>query len=285
MPWTKLNLKIIQVSLALWLSLLWSNLSLAAFAMAYVRPNEHHWENFLQQFDEHPLEDIRQEFEEQKNYRRQTAGTKRCPSSANLIVIIPRNVWGFTTNPFPQFFFYLVRYSDDEPSIEFSLTKNTNEQTENTNDQIETIYQATFKTALEQYQIGYISLPQEASLVPLEVNQAYNWKFRIFSEDDPGGSAVTGKITRVQLSPETTTQLEQKTPLEQARIYSSLGVWYDALAILARLRLEEPENQNIRREWEELLESVELDTLDTKIATAPLMSEESTPTEISNKCL
>ena len=283
MPWTKLNLKIIQVSLALWLSLLWSHLSLAAFATAYVLPNEHHWENF-QQFDEHRLENLRQQFEEQRNYRRQTAGTKRCPSSANLIVIIPRNVWGLTTSPFPQFFFYLIRYSSDEPSIEFSITDNT-DNTDNTNGQPETIYQATFKTALEQYQIGYISLPQEASLVPLEVNKVYNWKFRIFSEDDPGGSAVTGKITRVQLSPETTTQLEQKTPLEQARIYSSLGVWYDALAILARLRLEEPENQNIRREWEELLESVELDTLDTKIATAPLMSEESTPTEISNKCL
>ncbi|MFM6357928.1 MAG: DUF928 domain-containing protein, partial [Planktothrix sp.] len=105
-------------------------------------------------------------------------------------------------------------------------------------------------------------LPQSAPM--LEVGKQYRWQFfyqcnpRLRAEDD----GVEGAIARINPNETLIRQLEKATTsLEQIQVYAQNGLWYETVTLLATLRQEKPQNQQLLQEWKELLRSVELESL------------------------
>ncbi len=115
-----------------------------------------------------------------------------------------------------------------------------------------------------------LSLP---STVSLETGQNYRWGFLLTcnlenGSDLPENAFVLGDLKRTDLTSEQKTKLAQaKEPLKQAEVYAEARIWQETLTILAQLRQNRPDDSNISKAWEELLDSVGLDA----IATAPLV--------------
>lgn len=100
-----------------------------------------------------------------------------------------------------------------------------------------------------------LSIPDTVSL---EAGKNYEWYFALNCDalDRSSDEFVGGLIQRVPLSPDLETKLETvKEPLEQARLYAESRIWHETLTILVSLRDSHP------REWQELLESVELEAI------------------------
>jgi hypothetical protein len=53
-------------------------------------------------------------------------------------------------------------------------------------------------------------------------------------------------------------QFEAATPIDRIALYAANGLWYDAIATLATLRRESPDNVIATNQWTALLESVGL---------------------------
>ncbi len=85
------------------------------------------------------------------------------------------------------------------------------------------------KLVLDQPGIQEIKLPDT---VKLETGQVYLWQIGVPCSNDPTTIAQVLKagVKRVPISEELDNQLTfADSPLEKARIYSSNGIWYDAL--------------------------------------------------------
>ena len=198
-------------------------------------------------------------------YRDTSAHRQRCSIDFKSVALVPENLYGLTASGSPSFFFYSIKYVTD--------SKNSNNREifgefilEDDN-QVE-IYQQDLKFDSD-YGVVSIQFPSEEILPPLEVNKTYTWYLDIYTKDGESNGLV-GWIKRVQLSPQFWEQLAAASPLEQAILYAETGLWYDALQILAQLRLTDSDNQVIENEWRELLASV---GLDSDIFTAPLLSD------------
>lgn len=272
MPWKKLSCKITQVGLVSLSSLLWFSFVWASLALEFRPPDESSFEHLGMESDE--IESFIPSRIE--HYRRQTAGTKRCPVDANLIILVPSTLAGLTTQSHPSFFFYLIKYNQRVSNniwIRFSLQDNIEQQE---------IYHTVIQPKLNQQGISSVSIPAGNHLFALEINHTYTWKFQIFSEDDLVGSYVQGLITRVAIPVDLATEIEQTSQLKKASIYAHLGIWYDALATLVELRYQDPQNLTLMTEWNELLASV---GLENTIYSAPLIPEANSNTFLPSKCL
>jgi Domain of Unknown Function (DUF928) len=56
-------------------------------------------------------------------------------------------------------------------------------------------------------------------------------------------------------------ELANANPLEKAAIYASSGVWQDSLATLAQLRRANPQDNEVKGDWEDLLRWQNLDVV------------------------
>jgi Domain of Unknown Function (DUF928) len=111
-------------------------------------------------------------------------------------------------------------------------------------------------------QSGIISVQIPSSQQPLQFNRNYHWTLKAKVCD--GTSTVNrvhvdGWVTRIQLP---------ETLIRQNSVYTTNGIWYDAVTSLARLRLQKPQDVSLEEDWSDLLNSVNL----TKIAKQPLIS-------------
>ncbi len=109
--------------------------------------------------------------------------------------------------------------------------------------------------------IVQISLPES---VMLEVGQTYNWQVVISCDSDNPAvvESVQGEIERIALSDELKTQIEATDePLKQAELFAQQRIWQDTLMLMVELRDSNP------TEWQQLLQSVGLETL----ATVPMI--------------
>ena len=110
----------------------------------------------------------------------------------------------------------------------------------------------------QKAEIVYIQIPENAPA--LEVGETYKWYFAVNCEGslrpiDP----VEGSIKRVSQE----SAAEGANPLETAKSYGAAGIWYDTVAILAKLRKSQPADEEIAKHWQELLGSVGLEELQT----------------------
>ncbi len=191
------------------------------------------------------------------NGRHSGGGSRNgCQNYQNLTALVPVNnkvVWGKSTATHPELLFYLPQGS----TLEFVLQDEADNY----------IYQTSQDIPPENKGVVRIPIPKTAT--PLKNNQVYKWT--LFLSCDNNSTAlvyVQGSIKKATLDPNIQTQLQTARDLEKAVIYAREGIWYDAIALLARLRSENPYDDKINNMWNELLEQINL----AEISSQPMIN-------------
>jgi hypothetical protein len=168
-------------------------------------------------------------------------------------------VEGLTTSERPTFWFYIPYTKDlSNSSAEFSLQDSAE------ND----VYRNAIALPSKPSVIG-ISLPSTAA--SLEVDKTYRWYLKLHCNQEAATVPVyvDGNIQRINLDSRVMQQLEATTdPRQKIIIYAKEGIWFDALNMLAQIRLSNYNDVSVQKDWQSLLQSINLDN----IATAPLVS-------------
>lgn len=202
--------------------------------------------------------------------RREGGGTRGpcIQNSANdkITALVPVNGFGTTTSEYPTFSVYIPPLlPESNPEIEFVLK--TAEKKE--------IYKTKFNINRGAGIISF-SLPNTSNLSPLELNKNYFWSVTLRCDpiavvergDVSGDKKVEGIMIR-RIIPNANVQQElatAKSLRDRVIIYAKAGIWYDALNNLAELRLRNPNDPIVVRDWQELLQSVGIE----KLAQEPL---------------
>ena len=170
----------------------------------------------------------------------------------SVIPIVPENQFGVTVEAYPTFLVYVPPITDTSPThyLEFVLIDENGYE----------VYVTRFQAMITERIIS-ISLPASAGLSPLEVGKNYKWLFLKTSDNFAISDYLIaeGEIRRVELENLLIQQLDSALPQNRAKLYAQSEIWYDAIAILADLYRENP--NEVRNDWEALLGSVGLDSL------------------------
>lgn len=190
-------------------------------------------------------------------------GGTRGPSNINqpsntLMPIVPvDSPFGVTTSPYPTFLVYIPQISapDSVKYLEFTIWAEDDEYAKD-------FYKVTFPVDTSD-RIITITMPDDASVRPLELNQDYHWSVRAIDDADDVvdfNSDITaeGLIRRVTTPSELANQLATATPEQQAKLYAQSEIWYDAAATLADLYIQNPNNSQIKDDWQKLLKAAGL---------------------------
>lgn len=161
--------------------------------------------------------------------------------------IIATNVWGLTVKKHPTFLFY-VPYTYPATG-EFVLQSEDND-----------IYRAPVMLPKEP---GIIRLQLPPESAPLAVDKMYRWYFKVrCSQNMASPVFVEGWVQRVNLNATIGDRLANTTSLyEQVALYAENGIWYDTVATLAQIRLQNLEDTVSSADWQNLLETIDLSTL------------------------
>lgn len=160
-----------------------------------------------------------------------------------LTALVPRNVeQRLTTSEYPTFWFYVPYSSPEIESIEFSLHHRDEKL----------LYRTFFKPSKTPGIIG-IRLPAVPKYA-LQPNQYYHWHLVIKCQQNTRNQrvAVDEWVQRVPLTPENEVKMNALNP----------EIWYDALSRLAEQRFSDAQNEQLKRDWMNLLTSAELDYSD-----------------------
>ncbi|NEU75640.1 DUF928 domain-containing protein [Hassallia byssoidea VB512170] len=183
---------------------------------------------------------------------RRTAGGSRAPQEKScssgqnpLTAVVPNSNIGRTTQANPTFFFYVPQTS---ATLELVLQDRDKE------------YKQTYKSSEKG---GIVSFPfNQASL---EVGKVYRWSFSIVCnpKERSKDKFVEGAIMRVKTEPQLASKLATASPQESANLYAEFGIWQDSVASLAKSLSSNPNNAELKAEWQALLssKSVGLDNL------------------------
>ena len=106
-----------------------------------------------------------------------------------------------------------------------------------------------------------ITLPQDAP--PLEIGKNYQWAIALICDQRlrPDSPIVQGSITRAKPEIELNEQLDTMNQIEQASFYAKSGIWYEAIATLAKLKENEPNNPKFQSIWDQVLSSIGLNSI------------------------
>lgn len=107
---------------------------------------------------------------------------------------------------------------------------------------------------------GIISVSLPSTIAPLEINKVYQWYFKLNCEAE-APVYVRGGIERIPLPSELANQLATAAPEEQANLYLTNDIWYDAVTVLAQRHRSNPSNPTIKAAWTNLLQSVGLEDI------------------------
>ena len=190
---------------------------------------------------------------------RESGASRSAPcatSDRGLMALLPETNIGLTTEAYPTFFAYVPPSS--ARTAEFFLYE------EDTDREV-------YTTSLEingASGIASVKLPSGDNTSALSTGKRYYWFFTIVcdSDDRSADMTVQGTIQRVPVSSDLARRLASAPPQEHPSIYAAEGIWQDALATLSTLNQREPNNPNIRSNWNSLLSSVGLqDVVDEQI--------------------
>lgn len=171
-------------------------------------------------------------------------------------------VWATTTTERPTFWFDLPYEKSTIAALEFVLQDNSSPAKD--------LYRGAI---VPPDAPGIISILLPATVPPLEVGKLYKWFFKVRLQCRSGASAAKpqiqkeelyGWVQRVSPNPALTNQLKQATPQQQASLYAQNGIWFDALTISGKLHLANPQDVQLRKDWNDLLQSVGLEKLMAK---------------------
>lgn len=190
--------------------------------------------------------------------RRESAGVRGAclPPNQALTVLIPENQVTLTTSLYPTLFFYLPATQAQEALF---ILYDENERE---------IYRSIFSIK-EMSGLLKLSIPDGFTSPKLEEGKNYYWQFSMFC--DPNNPSldpfVDGWVQRVPLTEDISNNLATASDSEKVDIYTAAGIWQDALTTLADLRQNNPNNQNLAAQWNQLLENIGLE----KIAQEPII--------------
>lgn len=108
---------------------------------------------------------------------------------------------------------------------------------------------------------GILTFQPAPSEVPLVLGQRYNWAVMIevaCEEQDramPDYAWVGGQIERQAPEPASLVGLSRE---ERAQVYAEQGFWHEAMAVIADLHRQMPENEQYLADWTALLDSIGL---------------------------
>lgn len=178
-------------------------------------------------------------------------GTRGCGAAMNdkgLTSLTPARHLALTVSDSPTFFWYVPKSSAQE--LEFKLVDGSNED--------KVIYQTTLPAPSKSGIIS-VSLPAGTGR-HLENGKMYHWYFSMVcnKEDPTAKSYIDGWIERTQLDAPLASQVQGASRQELPGIYAQAGIWHEALATLAELRRNYPDDQVIASQWQEFLTSVQL---------------------------
>lgn len=198
-----------------------------------------------------------------------TPGTTRpeatCKETTKpLTALFANNGSDFTVSEYPTFWFYIPYTAKEISSIKF-LVLDERERT--------TIYRTSVQLT-EKSGIIKITIPSDPRYA-LQVNQNYRWRLNLNCEPDTTVEpdlVVNGWIRRIGISSELVNQLEAVKPKAYI-VYQDNGIWYDAIANLAELHFNNPENSQFKQDWANLLQSLGL----AGVAQEPFVDSELLP--------
>ncbi len=183
-------------------------------------------------------------------------GSRSDDALAKVVPLLPSNQYGHTVASHPTFYVYLPTSSVKQ--VFFSI-QDKNKQN---------LYQTTLEVSGEGGILSF-TLPEDAP--ELELDKDYQWFFATIEPKGilrPDNYGVTGWIKRV--APPTAAVADADlSAIERAALYANAGIWYDTLSLIARAKLEQPNNSSLQGEWQDLLKQVDLDT----VATQPLTEQ------------
>jgi Domain of Unknown Function (DUF928) len=172
-------------------------------------------------------------------------------------------VWGLTANEHPTLYFYIPYAQNSIARIDFILTDGDNSE-----------HQTVYQNAISPPQypgIVNFSLPQTSA--PLAIDRLYQWELKLtMNRQLDKEVSVIGWIQRSSLNSDAidaagekiSGRIKPESPNRHATFYAEKGFWYDALAILAELRIQRPKDLAIIQDWHNLLKSVNLSKLANK---------------------
>ncbi len=171
-----------------------------------------------------------------------------------LRALLPEGNYGQTLQDYPTFFWYLPEL-ERPTQVEFQL-RQVNAQ----GHVGDLVYTETFTSTGGG--VGSLSLP--ATATPLAVGQEYEWSLAVqctaegISSSDPDGWMTTiGRIERISPdNPKLAAALAQASVGDYPAILAEAGIWYDALQRLVALQRHNPQNQDLRQDWVNLLEKI-----------------------------
>lgn len=172
------------------------------------------------------------------------------PEVQNLTALIPEKTHGRTVWEHPTFLVYVPPLSEAK-RMQFTILEFASDGS------YEEVYIQKFRTAWTGG-VMRVSLPNYGP--SLEVGKHYYWDFSIScNPEDPSGDVlVSGWIERIRQSVTLQENIASAQQSDRPALYVREGLWYDAAASLASLRMSEPDNLSVVARWRGLLDSVKL---------------------------
>ena len=173
---------------------------------------------------------------------------------AALMALVPQEFYGTTLSDRPSILVYLPE-SNAEEAV-FSLKDESGQL----------IYQTVLPISGEAG-IARIQLP--ASVPALDVGKNYQWltALKIDGRLSPSTPYVDGWIQRIAPTAEMTAALNKPNAIARAEALANVGIWYDSASALAEAIEQKPDHEASRKNWQELLTSVGLQS----IQSAPML--------------
>lgn len=163
-----------------------------------------------------------------------------------------------TVSDHPKLFVHIPQLTAQEAQAKFLVLNQTGS---------EIIYEETFAVSGTP---GVVEFSIPPNTTALEVGKTYKWSVEVVCDpndsDSSGNLAVEGVIQRVEASANLV-DIEKVAQSDRPLAYAEADIWYDAVATLAKLRQDQPNNPTFVEDWSDLLKSVNLDP----IADAPLV--------------
>jgi hypothetical protein len=124
-------------------------------------------------------------------------------------------------------------------------------------------YQNSFPITATSEIIG-IQLPKEAK--ELRSDRTYTWSITVVCDKhkQPGDPFVSGEIRQLQSDAIDNSSSDIITLEERINSDAQKGIWYDTLESLAALKKQYPQDSSVNTMWENLLKSVELDSISNR---------------------
>lgn len=178
-----------------------------------------------------------------------------CRSTQPPVTALVRVGQDFTLSGQPTLWFYIPYTKAEVQAIEFSL---------HDAQQTKTLYRTTLQVLTTP---GIIAIPTQPN-TSLKIGENYRWNLIIEcqakKEADMPDLLLSGWIQRLEMPANFVKQLQSTSTKERTQRYLDAGGWYDALTHLAKLRLQNPQDTDLKKQWSQLLKSAGWDNLADK---------------------